>query len=180
MLIHTNEWREGRMQFSKVLVCLVTGIGLLAGAAQAEDLAKTGTYSGVFGWLGDGTVHELEENHIFWVGDFTGIFLNDAGKGFLHHAAVECPGADDMDFNKSTERAMGYCIATDADGDKAYLIWRCEGDTVTCPGTFEWTGGTGKYAGLTGNNTFTGISGPINQSGRQSGTAPWKGEWKLP
>jgi hypothetical protein len=31
-----------------------------------------------------------------------------------------------------------------------------EGDIIDCAGTFDFTGGTGKYRGITGHNTFAG------------------------
>jgi hypothetical protein len=42
-------------------------------------------------------------------------------------------------------RATGYCIIMreGSPSDRAFLKWTCEGDTVDCTGTFEYTGGTG-------------------------------------
>src|SRR5207253_7788020 len=55
---------------------------------------------------------------------------------------------------------QGYCIATDRDGDKAFLVFKCTAQPgARCEGDFQWTGGTGKYVGLRGNNSFNG--GPI-------------------
>ena len=71
----------------------------------------------------------------------------------------------------------GYCIITDKDGDKAFLTWKGKDTSPNVGGgDFQWTGGTGKYSGLKGNNTYryTVIS-----------TTPaawviWEGEWQLP
>jgi hypothetical protein len=66
---------------------------------------------------------------------------------------------------------------TDKDGDKAFFVWQGKN---TAPGTgggpFQWTGGTGKYSGLQGNNTFhfTGIGKT------PSFVAVWEGDWRLP
>jgi hypothetical protein len=66
---------------------------------------------------------------------------------------------------------------TDKDGDKAFLVWRGKG---TAPGsgagTFEWSGGTGKFVGLQGNNNWRGSV--IGKTG--AFTVVWEGDWRLP
>ena len=73
----------------------------------------------------------------------------------------------------------GYCTATDKDSDKALLKWTCSRDGDRCVGTFDWIGGTGKYAGMRGRSRFDGGAlgqGPLGPIG----DANWKGEWELP
>ena len=53
------------------------------------------------------------------------------------------------------------------------MSWRCEGDTETCRGTFDYTGGTGKYQGVSGSNTFTGVVHVNWPDGMASGYATW-------
>ncbi len=36
------------------------------------------------------------------------------------------------------------------------MTWQCEGDTIVCHGTFDYTSGTGKFQGISGSNTFVG------------------------
>ncbi len=55
-----------------------------------------------------------------------------------------------LDINNKKSKAGGYCIVSDPDGDQAYLTWQHTGDTLRGPGTFEWTGGTGKYKEIKG------------------------------
>jgi len=51
--------------------------------------------------------------------------------------------------------AQGYCVITDKTNDQAFLVWRGTIDPTTgFNGDYQWTGGTGKYRGMTGNNTF--------------------------
>jgi hypothetical protein len=138
--------------------------------AHAEDWKVTGE----FGWFGVGKAHELEKGHVYWVGEFSGTFFNDKGAGSLFHEnGVKCPGFLDNDTNSKKSKAAGYCIISDADGDQAYLVWQAEGDTVTNPGTFEYTGGTGKYKGVSGKNTFVGIPKINWKDGTVSGYATW-------
>ena len=68
------------------------------------------------------------------------------------------PCVNDLDMNNKKAKAAGYCIITDATGDQAYLAWNCEGDTVNCKGTFDYTGGTGKLQKIAGSNTFSAMT----------------------
>ena len=71
----------------------------------------------------------------------------------------------------------GYCVMTDKDGDKAFLAWRGKGTAPgSYAGTFEWTGGTGKFQGLQGNNNWHGAD--IGKTG--SIVVLWEGDWRLP
>jgi hypothetical protein len=68
---------------------------------------------------------------------------------------------------------------TDVDGDKAFLAYKCRNPQVgvaRCEGDFQWTGGTRKYTGFTGSNTF--YAGAVPKTA--SGYSVWKGEWQLP
>jgi hypothetical protein len=143
------------MKSTKLLLSAATlSTGLVfSGGTWAEDWKVTGD----FGWLAVGKVFQLEKGHIYWVGEFSGTFRNDKGKGSpLDHTGWKCPGSNDLDLNNKKGKAAGYCIVSDPSGDLAYATWQCLGDTETCNGTFEYTGGTGKYQGISASNTFVG------------------------
>jgi hypothetical protein len=80
------------------------------------------------------------------------------------------------DVNQGQANANGTCAATDADGDKAFLEYKCAGAMPSCPGDFRWVGGTGKYNGISGTNKFQGNF--IGATG--AGWSDWNGEYKLP
>jgi hypothetical protein len=131
----------------------ITAALAFVSAARAEDWKAVGE----FGWFGVGKAHEIEKGHVLWVGESSGTFFNEKGPGSLFHlAGVKCPGYNDLDFNNKKGKAGGYCIIRDLDGDQAYLTWRLDGDTENGTGTFDYTGGTGKYKGITGSNKFVG------------------------
>jgi hypothetical protein len=143
---------------------------MLFGAVHAEDWKVKGE----FGWFGVGKAYEIEKGHYYWVGEFSGTFFNDKGEGSpFHRAGVKCPAHNDLDFNNKKSAAAGYCIITDVDGDQAYLSWHNSGDGRTGPGTFKYTGGTGKYKGISGDNTFVGVTQINWQDGTASGYATW-------
>ncbi len=159
-----------------LLLVAASVIALLLGTSAEAQLAKQGKYKGTFGYWGVGTVHELEKGHIFFVGEFSGVFLNDRADGFIDKTSVSCPGANDIVDGVSIG-GHGYCIVTDRDGDKAYLVWKGKGTGPNVGGgDFEWSSGTGKYAGIRGNNTFR-YAG-IGDTPR--GWVMWEGEWQLP
>jgi hypothetical protein len=160
------------MNCSKLFRCAIAACAGFAfcASAQAQDWKVTGE----FGWFGVGKAYQIEKGHFYWVGEFSGTFFNDKGKGSLfHRAGVKCPAHFDADFNNKKSRAAGYCVITDTDGDQAYLTWQNQGDTVTGPGTFQYTGGTGKYQSISGNNTFVGVTQVNWQDGTTSGFATW-------
>jgi hypothetical protein len=157
-------------------VLFLPGVLLLAAATAEAQLPKRGMYTSHFAFHYVTKVSEIEKDHVFVTGEVIGTLLNDAGHGFLHATAVVCPLANDN--VKGVSNAHGYCTVTDADGDKAFLAWKCKSPQpgARCEGDFQWTAGTGKYSGIKGNNVFH--AGPVPKTA--SGYAVWKGEWQLP
>ena len=139
------------------------------------QLPKQGTYSGLFGWNVSSTTHELEEGHVVTQDVYSGTFFNGEGNGFLHETSWVCPGVTDTRQGKGT--AQGHGIVTDYDNDKAYFAWKGTIDPEDgFNGDYRWTGGTGKYAGITGDNTFRATTIGETVQGR----GLMKGDWKLP
>jgi len=158
-----------RINMAHHAIAVAMALGLF-GTARAEDWKPVGQ----FGWFGVGKAYQIEKGHIYWAGEFSGTFFNDKGKGSLFHlAGVKCPAFNDLDFNKKKNKAGGYCVIADTDGDQAYLSWQNEGDTVTGPGTFQYTGGTGKYQAISGGGTFVGVTEINWQDGTATGFATW-------
>ena len=164
------------MRASYKLISALFAVALLAAPAAAQPLAKSGTYTGKFGPQAVGEMYDIGKGHVFFVGKFHGVFFNDVAGGFIDKTEVTCPGVNDI-VNGVTAAANGHCVITDKDGDKAFLSWQGKG---TAPGSgegpFQWTGGTGKYSGIQGNNTFryTGIGNTTAFS------VVWQGDWRLP
>jgi hypothetical protein len=88
---------------------------------------------------------------------------------------VKCPFSNDFDSNNKKQKGIGYCIISDLSGDQAYLSFQCEGDAVggPCRGTFDYTGGTGKYQGIKGSNTFEAHGAANWPDGTWSAYATW-------
>ena len=156
-------------------VLAVVTLALLFGERVEAQLAKQGTYTGLYGWSLSSTVHQLEEGHVYIQDVYKGTFFNDANEGFLHESSWVCFGVSDLVNGKGD--ANGYCVITDNDNDNAFLIWKGIIDPATgFNGDYQWTGGTGKYTGMKGNNTFSATTIGSTSEGR----ALLKGEWQLP
>lgn len=165
------------MRYTKRLGILgVITLALAFGStAQGAD-ARQGTFKGKFGVRFTGTVTEIEKDHVFYSGAFSGVFFNDVAGGFVDKSSVECPGINDV-VNGLATLNHGYCIVTDKDGDKAVLKWQGKDSSKGVGGGDQhWIGGTGKYTGLTGKSTYryTAIGSTPAFS------VVWEGEWKLP
>ena len=161
-------------QFSRLMLVMV--FSTLAGVS-ASSYAADGKAVGEFGWFGVGKAYELEKGHFFWVGEFSGTFFSDHGDGGLFHlAGVRCPGWLDQDFNAGTSKGGGTCIVTDLQGDQAYLSWSNGGKPGPGgrgQGSFQYTGGTGKYADMSGNGRFVGVTQVNWADGMASGYSIW-------
>jgi len=142
---------------------------------MSDELAKQGTYSGSFGWSMSSSVHELEEGHVFTHDLYKGTFFNENWEGFLHQASCVAPGVSDIIDGKGTSHGAG--AFTDKDNDKAFFVFSGVIDPETgFKGDYRWTGGTGKYNGITGNNTFNAfVIGETTE-----GVGELQGEWQLP
>ena len=99
----------------------------------------------------------MGENAGYWTGEFSGSFESDEGdSGMFHKMSVRCPAWQKFNFIKGTSYAEGVCYGKDLEGNEVYFDWTGSEQKLGQPGkgTFSYTGGTGKYEGLTGNGGF--------------------------
>lgn len=151
-------------------------LGLMAGGLALPGPAAADQWKAVgwFGWFGVGKAMEVEKGHYYWTGEFSGSFQNDKGPGGLFHlAGIRCPAWFDLNVNTGKSTAGGYCVIRDGDGDQATVTWSNAGDGHTSPGSFTFTSGTGKYAGIKGTYPFTGVTTINWADGMSTGHATW-------
>jgi len=158
------------------LVAIVASCLTCGTAYAADPLPKSGSISGVFGWhYSAGQNIVVDKDHVIWGGVVSGPFVGDAGQGLLHGSAAACTFSGE--FRKDTvTHNSGDCVATDSDGDKVTMYWKC----TKCPasGDLVITGGTGKYTGIKGAGTFQqNGAGPGDSN---SGWSLWKMKWERP
>jgi hypothetical protein len=122
-------------------------------AANAQQLAKSGSISFHTGWKFAGEVVNVADKHVQGHGSVTGITFNDKGAGPLHLGPANC--FDTFFVIEGRGRNKGFCAFGDTDGDRIFT----EFTGALVPegggsGTNEIAGGTGKYAGIQGSGPW--------------------------
>ena len=126
-----------------LVAMVMLGAGL---SASAEE----GTVKAVAPWQGQGYAFPIGEDRVYMVAVFSGTIFVDDGKGPLHSGSIVCPATMEGDLNTMTKTGQGHCILTNVDGDRAFAHFTCTGDPEGCRGPFTLDGGTGRFAGITG------------------------------
>ena len=116
--------------------------------------AKEGTVKALSAWHGMGMTFLVEENQAFVIGALGGIMFIEGGENDFDAANLVCPATVEINITSGVRKANGRCVITDVDGDKVFAKWSCNGDHRGCKGPFNLVGGTGKFRGITGDNTF--------------------------
>ena len=103
-------------------------------------------------------------------------------KEALNAATMICPATIETNLETLVQSGHGRCILTDKDDNKVFAKWTCYGTPAHCKGAFTFTGGTGKFKGISGINEFfvktdvlafqqTGEPGMVKRAG--AGEAVW-------
>src|SRR3954447_14136122 len=89
-------------------------------------------------------------DHSLSVAEYDGAVFNADGKPFLDKARYQI-----IDFTDAGVSGIGYKTFTDIDGSKVFAKYTVkEAKLPDIRGVFEFTGGTGKYTGITGSGEF--------------------------
>lgn len=125
------------------VLATVVSYGAVAGAEE-------GTVKAAATWKGRSFVFPVGQDQAYLVGVYSGTLYVDDGKGALHAASIVCPATAEGDLKSMTKTGQGRCVLTDEDGDRIYARFSCSGDLEGCRGPFKIEGGTGRFAGITG------------------------------
>ena len=141
--------------FAVIATTLAGAAAMPIGAASASAQMNDGTLSGTFAAYG--TVKVVASKVLAY--DTNGLSVTD---GFLNHMTWHCSGL--ADFRSGTGRAQGFCSGNDPSGRPSrfqlgVLLEKHPPDQKVVSGTFNWTGGTGKYAGIRGGGTYVDYAG---------------------
>lgn len=153
---------------------------LPASAALAEDMPREGrfsvTYTGVNTSPSKPVPYGRDREAVVGVSLMTAV--NDAGSGLLHNMAGRCHVVTLIDRGAKTQEMRAYCSYIDRAGEQIF-------EEVSTPAptglgqparlTGKWTGGTGKFAGLTGefdvtNSGNIGTDGIYQAAGKKTGS----------
>ncbi len=125
---------------------------ILASAPHARsDEGKT-SYTTYYTVKSAETVN-LGEDRLLTSVDFTGLTRNDFGEDMFNNMTVRCLGAYFADSGVTEGR--GACTEMDTDGDEVFTKFTFSSATKPPRGVHTLIGGTGKYAGISGEASFT-------------------------
>ena len=144
--------KQSLMGLAKVLIGVM--FGLVAAAASADEIPKSGKATFTSGWKLTGTLVKLTDTRSYWSGLDWGLWFNARGTGLLHRASAICPDVSDIENGVIT--AKGFCTLTDSDGDKIFGDWsgKQPSPTAEFAGLGQLIGGTGKFTGIQGKWEF--------------------------
>jgi hypothetical protein len=138
------------MVLNKFWSGLVLGLVIagMAGMARAgEKSVKI-----LMPWDGEGSVYTIGTDKLLFMGEFEGIMYVETSAGDMDAAYANCPASQHIDVSGKQSSAEGYCTITISSEEVVFAEWNCKGKVGACEGTFKLTGGTGKYAGVTGSS----------------------------
>jgi len=117
--------------------------------------AEEGTVRATSSWIAEGRYFEVKEEQALFVGAFAGVMYVETKQGAMDAAKILCPGMVEINLKDGKQSGEGRCIITSQAGDKVYATWRCAGEHgMGCTGSFTFTGGTGRFKGITGQSVF--------------------------
>lgn len=153
-----------------ILVALLATVGQAATAQTArqgeEQIRHVFTFTDRATLrMGDTTVIHRE---------LQGIELNDKGSGMFHDLGVRC--LSQITIRSGAASADGRCTTVDKDGDQIFHTF----ENRAGAGAHVLVGGTGKYAGITGRQEFSGVQLVRSPEGVNLMVIPLRATWKLP
>jgi hypothetical protein len=141
----------GALQFG-LPIALILALEIPTSAQMDE-----GTLSGTFAAFGTAQATATGKERLVFALDENGLSVTN---GTLDHMTWHCSGV--ADFTHGIGQTQGFCAGNDPVGDQVVFNWESEKhtpDQKVVHGTFSWTGGTGKYAGIRGTGTYVEYSG---------------------
>ena len=130
---------------------------MLAQAGPVSAQMNEGTLSGTLAAFGTVETTATGKERLVLAFDENGLSVTN---GPLDHMTWHCSGL--ADFINGLGQARGFCAGNDPVGDQVVFNWESEEhtpDQKVVRGTFSWTGGTGKYAGIRGAGTYVDYAG---------------------
>jgi len=148
------------MQTNKKIVTLISTMTLLLGGVGSAN-AETNTISAVIPWQGQGQLFPVGTDEIQFLGSLEGIMYVEAADGDMNEAFVRCPIVQSIDTADQSTSSTGKCVIIVGPEDTVFAQITCEGVAGMCRGEFTLTGGTGRFADVSGSGKMT-IRSPVH------------------
>jgi hypothetical protein len=137
---------------SRIRAAAAMGLAGVCAVASAQQFPKSGSFSVHTGWKDTSEVNEVADKRYQGQGRSVGTMFNDKGSGLLHLGAANCSSA--FVVTDGSGPIKGYCAFGDADGDRVFTDFTGNISPAGAEGTNIISGGTGKYAGITGSGPW--------------------------
>ena len=134
---------------------------MLVGAWCGLTYAASSTISAVVPWQGQGEIFPIGTDKLRFLGAIEGIMYVETAEGEMDEAFVRCPIIQDIDTTNQTTSVSGNCTIVASTEDAIFAEITCEGRTGLCNGEFKLTGGTGRFAGISGSGKMT-VRSPVH------------------
>lgn len=85
----------------------------------------------------------------------------ETADGIMNEAFVRCPIVQDIDTVDGSTSVSGNCAIAVSPENSVYAELICEGVAGFCTGEFSITGGTGRFAGVSGSGDMT-VRSPVH------------------
>jgi hypothetical protein len=138
--------------------------------ARPAHPAEEGTLKAFAAWQGDGQTLQTGSNEATFIGTIAGTIYVETDKGPVDGGKMVCPAMLLVNIDDGTQSGVGRCSITTRDGARIFAQIACTGvHMVGCDGDFTLTGGTDRFAGITGGGRFT-VRSQLQESIRLSGS----------
>jgi len=158
-----------------IVTALVLGL-----AHPASTQMKEGTLRGTFAAFGTVKAMTTGKERLVLALEEDALSVTN---GLLDHVTWHCSGL--ASFTNGVGLVQGSCAGNDPMGDQVVFNWESERhipDQKAVRGTFTWTGGTGKYAGIRGDGTYVDYAGEFRPlaEGTVVSYATFEGNYRTP
>jgi len=161
--------------------CRVIGmLAVLAGSCGLANAGEEATVKAFAAWMGDGRTFQTGPKEATFIGDFAGPMFVETPQGMVKTGRLLCPAIVEIGLDDGKQRGEGRCTITAPDGARIFAEITCTGvHMVGCDGELKITGGTDRFAGITGGGKVT-IRSDLRQIGSSlEGSAKEEGSGSL-
>ncbi len=135
-------------------IAIMFTLAIWSGFGQFVQAQESDALKGVAVFEGEGMLFQVEDQQVYFVGGYVGVMVVGNDKEALNAATMICPATIETNLATGDQSGHGRCILTDKDDNKVFAKWTCYGTPAHCKGAFTFTGGTGRFEGISGINEF--------------------------
>lgn len=146
-----------------------------AGFPGAAELPREGDFDATFCFVGNAATLVQSKTDLAYSFDLTGPVRGELPGSLLDMTSVRCVGLGEV--HDGVRTGTHRCVFVDRDGDQVFMRGQAAGTKTSV----EFLGGSGKYAGISGNwETLALGSFPKVKEGTFQGCSRGGGRYRLP